>query len=307
MGRYAWIAVLLLLMTTRVSGQTGNDEAADAVYRVSTVLNDIAYSDKARQTLDVYLPGEGETPLPTLLMIHGGGFVFGDKASMRTLAGHFVDEGYAVVAPNYRLAPRDVYPAAIEDVFCALAWTYAHADDYGFDATRIALMGESAGATAAAMLGAVDDVEMYLQGCAWPAPPAESVQAVIAYYPGFDLSTCDCEFAKEMAAEYLGVEYIDDAAYMASVTERFAQATPLYWVDGDEPPFLLIHGLDDDVVPASESQHFRETLHDVGGQAKLLLVPGEGHAFIMRPSALEDKSLAAVDSFLDGVLGNESG
>ncbi|MCA9911964.1 MAG: alpha/beta hydrolase [Anaerolineae bacterium] len=271
------------------------------------ILQDIPYiaNGHERQVLDVYLPENIDSPVPTLLMIHGGGFIFGDKDEMRSVAQFFQEAGYATVAPNYRLAPDYTYPAQIEDVFCALAWTVNHAEEYGFDLTRLVLVGESAGANAAALLGTVDIPEQYLTDCPYSLPDSFQARAVVAYYMPVDLTSCDCVAAQQMAALYLGIPQ-EETSHTETMQDRWADASPLYWIDENDPPFLLVHGERDSLVPLSESLAFQQAYEAVGGEVTLITVPLLNHGFFrltwLPPvqNALED-----VQQFIADVLAEE--
>ena len=110
---------------------------------------DIAYADKSKaEKLDIYLPNEGKGPFPVIIFIHGGAFMFGDKADDQVnpaLEG--VKRGYAVVSVNYRMSGEAVFPAAIQDVKAAIRFVRANAAKYHLDPKRIASFGNSAGAT----------------------------------------------------------------------------------------------------------------------------------------------------------------
>lgn len=244
------------------------------------ILLDIPYipDGQERQVLDVYLPENVDSPVPTLLMIHGGGFIFGDKDEMRSVAQSFQEMGYATVAPNYRLAPDYTYPAQIEDVFCALAWTIHHAEEYGFDPTRLVLVGESAGANAAALLGTVDTPQQYLANCPYSLPDDFQARAVVAYYMPVNLTSCDCVAAQQMAALYLGIPE-GEAGQLETMQDRWADASPLYWIDDNDPPFLLVHGERDSLVPLSESLAFQSAYEEVGGEVLLITIPLLNHGF----------------------------
>ena len=251
-----------------------------------------------RQVLDVYLPDDRSEKLSTLFIVHGGGFVGGQKEMVRPVAEYFTGQGYAVVTPNYRLAPQNTFPAAIEDVFCALAWTYANADTYGFDVSRIVTIGESAGGNAVAMLGTVDEPETFLTDCAYDLTDVPSLQGVVAYYMPADLD-CNCRGAQRFASAYLGVSWDSE---MDTVREQWAAAIPGTYLTGDEPPFLLIHGTDDSLVPLSESQTFFQQAVDLI-DIELIEIGGADHGFFIRLNQPETQiALDEVERFLADVL-----
>jgi acetyl esterase/lipase len=267
------------------------------------VVRDVAYGEHQRQVVDVYLPsGEGEKR-PTLFVIHGGGYVLGTKTLLTPFAEYFAEQGYAVVTPNYRLAGEDPYPAAIEDVFCAWAWMFASADEYGFDKDKITLIGESAGGNAAAMIAAVDEPELYLQNCTYELPEDAKPQALIPYYPYSDLSTCqpdECGLVRYASEIYLGVEL--EGVNGAGMREAWGDASPLIWIDGGEPPTLVIHGLKDDIVAVSESEALAAALEEAGVEVETFYILEAWHGFIEKfdePGGIEARE--AVEAFLKGL------
>ena len=110
------------------------------------VLRDLAYGPNERHRLDVYRPRSAAKELPIVLIFHGGGFIRGDKMERSNAGYFFADQGYLTILPNYRLGPQHHWPAGGEDVVAALAWAQAHGAEFGGDAGRIWLVGESAGA-----------------------------------------------------------------------------------------------------------------------------------------------------------------
>jgi acetyl esterase/lipase len=241
--------------------------------------------------LDVYLPPGGTAPYPTLLLIHGGGWQFGSKELMNSVASYFAARGFASVAPNYRLTPEFVHPAQAEDTFCALAWIHAHAERYGFDTTRIVTIGESAGGYLAALLGVTDDPNPYLTGCPHTIPADARLQAVVPYYPLLGASLDDYPyFTTLFMLPFVGAQPGQDDL----LRERWPGVTPLNMVNGNEPPFLLIHGTMDDIVPANDSVQMQAALEAAGVPAQLVLLDDARHGFI---GVLEEPAgLAAIEA-----------
>jgi len=265
---------------------------------------DIAYIENGheRQVLDVYLPEDRKQPHPTLFMIHGGGYIFGDKAIERPVAEHFQEQGFAVVVPNYRLAPQHVYPAPLNDIFCALAWTVNNAGRFQFDLSQLVIIGESAGGNAASLIGTVDDLTLFLDDCPHTLPRTIAMEAVIAYFMPVELATCECRAAKEIAALFFGVSP-DLWQQPDAVRELWQDASPLTWLDGREPSFLLIHGSDDSLIPLTESLQFAKLFRASGGDVQLHIVEGADHGFFQEiDTAAGREALHQVDAFLAGIL-----
>jgi acetyl esterase/lipase len=239
------------------------------------LARDITYArmDGQPQQLDIAWPKQAG-PHPLVVLIHGGGWSGGDKSAyhgaLRLLAG----QGYVAASVNYRLAaaPRNVFPAAVEDVRCAVRWLRANASDYGIDPSRVAALGHSAGGHLAAMLGTAADVPGLDGACPLPEVSPE-VSAVVALAGPHDIRTAGPldSSQRSMVENFLGVRPEADP-------ERALFASPAVHADATDPPFLLIHGTADDVVPIRQSRSMQDTLRAAGVPATLVELPGVGHS-----------------------------
>jgi acetyl esterase/lipase len=207
--------------------------------------------------------------------------------------------GYALVSIDYRLAPSFTYPAQVQDSFCALGWIYANAATYGFDTERIIAMGDSAGGYLVAMLGTVDTPSLYLEGCPHTLPETNWIQGIVPFYGIFDFTNTDGypDSVHRCVVPYLGTTFSD------APTELLTEASPMSWVDGSEPPFLLIHGLSDTYFPASMSEDFAPALEEVDAEVELLLIEGfqGSHGFITDQSLSSSGNVQtqeAIEAFL---------
>lgn len=244
-----------------------------------------------RHVVDVYLPPEGGGPHPTILAFHGGGFYTRSKSLYTPYARHFTDQGYALVPANYRFLP-DAYPAQVEDAFCALAWIHANGSRFGFDTDRIFVMGDSAGGYLAAMLGTVDTPDLYQGDCPHEIPNSNQPLGVVVVYGFFDLTNLETLTNPGRIEAFMGGA-IDELPQ-----ERLAEMSPLSWVDGSEPPFLMIHGTEDQTTSSRASVDFAEALEAVGVEGRLFLAE-ERHAFFLnRSSENVAASLEVIDEFL---------
>lgn len=292
--RYLALLCTLLLTMTTIAQPDG-----------FTRYDDVAYNtlDEERHVLDVYLPNDDATQHPVVFMLHGGGFVAGDKNMMQAASEYFAEQGYAVVTPSYRLVPTARYPQQLHDAFCAMAWTLNHADDYNLDLSKMVFIGESAGAYLATMLATIDDPAPYLETCphAWDAD-AFQPRGVVAYYMPVDLSTCDCPLAKQFAALYLGIDPQALQNNADDLRDIWADASPLVALDDSAPPFLLVHGEDDRLVPISESVYFRQVAKAAGINATLVIVADAPHGYFPAFGATAQRTLPSVEAFIRDVL-----
>jgi acetyl esterase/lipase len=226
--------------------------------------SDIQYGATQNQILDVYQPQiEGQT-LPTLVLIHGSG---SGKFYMIDTAEYFARHGYAVVVYNKGLG---TYSRNEQDSFCALAWVHANADTYGFDTQRIVPVGFSLGGALAAFLGTVDDPVKYMENCPHTVPVEDLMRAVITVAGFFDYSLWI------PGAQEGGLIY----SYFGPPNEHMEEiqeASPITWVDGSEPPFLLIHGENDGTVDPAQSEMFAARLTEAGVAVELLMQPNLIH------------------------------
>jgi alpha-L-fucosidase 2 len=211
--------------------------------------------------LDAFVP-EGPGPFPTCVLVHGGGFTKGDKQTyVKPLFEPLSKAGFAWFTINYRLAPQHRWPACAEDVETAIRWVKTHASEYQVDVTRIALIGESAGGHLVSYVGARSQNDT-------------RVAAVVPFYAPHDL-----EFRVRRSNELspsvkalLGLPELNDEAW-----QRLRQASASSYVHPGMPPYLLIHGDQDETVPYELSRVFQQQMRAVDNKCDLLTVPGGGH------------------------------
>ncbi len=237
-------------------------------------LIDVPYcaSEGMSQTMDVFFPAAGG-PWPALVYVHGGSWMYGDKSEAGMFAHRMTADGYLVVSVNYRLYPAGRFPDMIEDVKCAIRSLRAHADQLNLDPDRIAAAGSSAGGHLVSLLGTTDasvgwDVGEY-------PDQSSRVQAVIAIAAVTDL-TQNFPNADIEAMRLVGFS-----------EENISQASPVAHVTPDDPPFLLIHGDRDTVVPYEQSQLMYGRLLDMNVPTQLVIVHNAGHAPIEADGAAE--------------------
>lgn len=217
--------------------------------------------------LDLRVP-PGEGPFPLVVWIHGGAFLFGDRRFLPetlppgSVFDALVEAGIAVATIDYRFSGEAVFPAQLDDVKAALAYLRASAGEFNLDADRIGMWGESAGGHLAALAGLTDG----------------AIAAVVAWYPltdltdRSDLSVLDPRDPETPMAKLIG-------GPPAESPELAAKAGPVHHVSASAPPFLIIHGTADDVLPLSQSEALHQRLSAAGASSTLLPVEGAGHTF----------------------------
>jgi acetyl esterase/lipase len=241
------------------------------------VLKDLRYvvGGHERQKLDLYLPPAGSR-WPLVVAIHGGAFRMGSKENEP--AGAFVARGFAVAAINYRLSQHAVFPAQIEDCKAAVRWLRANAAQYGYDPDRVASYGASAGGHLAAMLGTAGDVATFDVGA---NPGASSrVQAVVDFYGPTDFLQMDAHRPSEKAMVHDTKDSPESQLVGGPIRdnpEKVARANPATYATPDDPPFLIVHGDADLLVPHHQSQLLEAALRRAGVRVRLVTIPGGPH------------------------------
>src|SRR3954453_2562949 len=260
------------------------------VHRVA----DIDYAGGARRhRLDVYQPREPGSGRPVLIQVHGGGWVIGNKEQQGlTLMMHLAARGWVCVAPNYPLSPKATWPEHLVAIKQAIAWTREHIADYGGDPSFIAITGGSAGGHLAA-LPALHAADEELQPGFETADT--SVQACVPFYGVYDLAnTLGTRAGRDRLRYFLA------RTFFKSTDPAVADsATPLLKVRADAPPFFVIHGAHDSLVPVAEARAFVERLRAVSDQPVVYAeLPGAQHAFDVFPSIRSAHSIRGVERFL---------
>ncbi len=244
-------------------------------------LRDIEYvpgGGKA-QSLDLYLP-TSDRPTPLILWIHGGGFRAGDKRQCPATA--FTRRGYATASLNYRLSGQAVFPAAIEDCKAAVRWLRAHAKEHNLDADHFGAWGSSAGGHLVALLGTSGGVKQ-LEGNGGHPDFSSRVQAVCDWFGPTDF------LQMEAHALTPGRPFNHDAVdspeslfvggAIQENKEKVRAANPITYVTPDDPPFLIMHGDRDPLVPHHQSELLAAALKQAGVRVTLYTVQGKGHGF----------------------------
>lgn len=261
------------------------------------VLWDVAYSPATDRAglCDIYLPeypddqwresgGESSSPIslrvegasrPAVILVHGGGWVSGDKWVQGGFAKAMAQSGMCVMNINYRLAPQHVFPAAVDDVRQALLFLSRHADQLSIDTDRIGLFGYSAGAHLSCLVAVMSDEPGTTRtlSSAWPVddPRWSQMPPILCVCGG----GTPCDF-RDIPPDSRALAYFLGGS-QSEVPDNYIGASPAAHVSPGDPPIRLIHGDKDIIVPIEGSRVFLAGLRSAGVDSELTIVEGEGH------------------------------
>ncbi|CEK15284.1 esterase/lipase [Chthonomonas calidirosea] len=267
------VAATLALVFSKPAVQALPQTVSDDV----TVQKNVPYGevDGVKLLMDVYLPKTASGKHPGIVLVHGGGWVGGDKVFYANIGKAFAEQGYDAFSVNYRLAPKFHYPAQLDDVQRAVRFLRAHAADYDLDPDRIGAMGDSAGGYLVAFLG--------LRGTRDNSDPAlanysSKVECVVDFYGPTDFTIPPEQahlnaFVENLLTMYFGKKPGEDPAL-------YREASPVVYASKDAPPFLILQGTADTLVPPDQSERLYDALHKAGANVTLLLAYGLPHAFL---------------------------
>lgn len=296
----AVLAAASLLVTTATAqdlmGQSPEAQVIDVpvVQGRIDAISGIVYSqvfERGRSVrglkMTLFVPRTKEKK-PAVLYFPGGGFTSADHEKFLEMRYALARAGYAVAACEYRAVPNK-FPALLEDAKAAVRWMRAHASEFGVDADRIGLLGDSAGGYVVQMAGATNGEKNWDVGDFKEV--SSDVQAVVSIYGISDLTTIgegignENVHASAAVTEALllnGPAFKDFAGASVNADPQKAEAaSPIGHVDGTEPPFLLMHGSGDKVVSPLQSKKMFEALQNKKVEAEYVLVRGAGHGDLL--------------------------
>lgn len=270
-----------------------------------TSLADVTYSvipGYRPMIVDIYLPPREQGPRPLILYVHGGGWVGGNTrhggatADFPAALARLAAEGFVVASLEYRLAAEASFPAQAHDVRAALRFLKGNAAHYGIDPARTGIWGGSAGGHLSALAAlSCGDASLDPAGTTAPAG-SECVQSSVIWYGVFDFAALAASRpggADGGAVTLLGCDAVCRA-------EDYAPASPVTYIDANDPPMLLIHGDNDRVVPVAQSHLAEERLRAAGVQVESIYIPAVDHSFIgADPETTRAATLRAMNATFD--------
>lgn len=205
--------------------------------------------------LDIYRPSRTDgSSAPVVVFLYGGGWKSGRRDQYRFVGQRLAERGILAIVADYRTYPETTFPGFVEDGARAVAWARAHAGEYAGDPQRLFVAGHSAGAQIAALIG---------------TDPR--------YLAEHRMKPTDLAGVIGLSGPY---DFVISGGYrpVFGPPAQWPQAQAINHVDGNEPPFLLVHGTDDRVVESKDSQQLADKLRTSGVQAQLVWLPGAGHS-----------------------------
>lgn len=267
------------------------------IYRDYARESDISYGEYGRKNLlDIWRRGDltADGRAPVLLQVPGGAWMVGSKRGQaHPLMSHLAEAGWICVSINYRLSPRSTWPDHIVDVKRAIAWIKTHIAEYGGDPDFIAITGGSAGGHLSALAALTPD-------CAEFQPGFEEVdtrvQAAVPFYGLYDFTRSDSgihPMQVPMLEEYVFKQR------RTSHPEAYRRASPITHAGPDAPPFFVLHGTNDSLIPVEQGRSFAERLRAVSNSPVVYAeLPCAQHAFDILGSVRAKHTAVAVEQFL---------
>jgi len=274
------------------------------------IITDIPYTvnqTSERQKLDIYIPENNGNPMPCLVWIHGGAWMFGSKDGLAPEIDTLLHHGYVVASIGYRLSGESIFPAQIYDCKAAVRYLKENAKKYKIDSTRIAVAGASAGGHLASLTGTSSDIADLEDKTQGYKNASSRVQAVINFYgptnflimdilPDSPPDSCE-EMNPHLSPD--SPESLLLGCNIQDCPEKVTFANPITYITADDPPFLILHGTFDCVVTPRSSVIFEKRLREKGVPVKLHLLTHAGHG---GPEFVTQEVKSMILNFLDDIL-----
>ena len=300
----AVLALVVVLVATGCSGLSVLPGGSASFASVDPTYADLAYATQSdAQKLDLYIP-EGDGPFPVVIMVHGGGFMFGDKADGAGLTGvdQLLAAGYAVASINYRLSGEAQYPSQIYDAKASVRFLRANAEKYNLNPDKFAAWGASAGGNLVSLLGTTCGVEELEGADLGNADQSSCVQAVVDWFGPIDFLKMDEQFAGTSCEQSHNAANSPESklvgAEIQTVPDLVATTNPMNYITADDAPFFIENGTADCNIPPIQNKNLADALSAVIGADNVTYVSleGAGHGGSQFETA---ENLKLVIDFLD--------
>lgn len=277
-SRSILVAAALLATAPPMSAAAGQTPPPPG-FRAIRNIQYVAGGDQA-QVLDLYVPeAPPEKPLPLIVTVHGGGWSAGSKDGL--LCYWLVGHGYAAASLEYRFSQKALFPAQIQDCQAAIRWLRANGLRYGIDVRRIGVAGHSAGGHLVALLGTAGGKRAFAP-VGGNQRQSDRVQAVLDLCGPADFSTVVAQAAADRTKSGFSFNHGDPYSMLIGTRlgespAREAAVSPVHYATRDNPPFLIVHGTADNLVPFAQSLELRDVLRRVRVDVTLQPLTNVGH------------------------------
>ncbi len=252
-------------------------------------IKNIEYKNAGGKSLqlDIYRLNKRDKAVPLLVFIHGGGWKGGQRSDYLVYLIPYAQKGYVTATVSYRLLADGPYPACAEDITDAIQWFFDHGEEYGYDPDRIAVIGGSAGAHLAMLAAYGWNKQSVKTDSLLISESQRRIKAVVDIYGPADLTT---EYARNhsLVTSFLAKSYDE-------FPEIYEEASPVHYLDRNDPPTLILQGTSDELVPVSQSVMLKERLDSLGVPAELYCLPLWPHTMdiIQRVNDFSQKKMDA--------------
>jgi acetyl esterase/lipase len=269
----------------------------------TTVIRDLVFTkiETLELSLELYRPEKFTGDLPVVVWTYGSAWAGGGKNAQAASASWLAQHGYAVAVIDHRGSGVAPWPAQAFDVKAAVRWLRANAKQYSLDPARFAAWGESSGGHLSSILGLTGDVAE-LEGNGGSPGQSSRVQAVIDFFGPSDFLQMEGHKLTPNAMGHDAATSPESRLVGGAIQEnkdKVARANPLTYLTPDDPPFLIVHGEQDPLVPFHQSELMYEALKQAGRDVTFYKIAGAGHG---GAAFYNDLTKALVLAFLDRTL-----
>ncbi len=266
------VALVLCLAPSLLLAQNAAPKVPDGVAYEPDIV--FGKGGDVELALDIARPEKLDKPAPCVVFIHGGGWQGGNRKVHTPHVLEFAKRGFVSATIQYRLVPKAVFPAQVEDVKCAIRYLRANAEKHQLNPDKIGAVGFSAGAHLSMLLGTMDEKDG-LEGSGGHADQSSKVQAVVAFFGPTDL-------AADFPTTPVDVPSLIHKFLSGTREEKpdnYKAASPITYVDKDDAPTLIYHGMKDRLVPFAQAEKMAEVMHQAGMAGRVELMLGADHGW----------------------------
>ena len=282
-----WSAGALVIVAMSLSAQQSFEKTADISYGIV---------DGHDLKLDLYLPTDVANP-PLLVWVHGGAWRGGSKDRLMTT--EFVEQGYAMASVEFRLSGDAMFPAQIHDIKAAIRFLRGNAATFGYDASRVGILGSSSGGHLVALVGTTNGHDKLEGAVGDYLDQSSDVQAVVSYFGASNLTTILHQSTPHGLSVRVPALDLLIGGQPEDKHELARLASPVFHVDETDPPLLMLHGDQDPQMPINQSHELHNAYKEQGMPVQFEVIHGAAHG---GAQFSDEKRNALVKTFLDKQL-----